>query len=63
MLKNPNFKTENRPSTISQNYIGRDIKVFEEKSNWRPWQKTFYDLLFFSDGYLRIDTIIDEVGY
>jgi hypothetical protein len=51
-----------------QPYTGSDIKIFDDRSNWYPWQKEIYDLVLDSNGDWKqphqrhIISLIDKNG-
>ena len=47
-------------------YTGRDIKIFDDVKNWHPWQRDIYNIMFESNGTLKIPDdreIINLIDY
>ena len=65
--KNANFIMVEKPILFSE-YRGNDIKVFNNKNNWYPWQKDVYNLIFNEDSTFRepdprkIISLVDKEG-
>lgn len=50
---NPEYRTLEKPNNKIENYEGRDIKIFEDKSNWHGWQLDIYNMLFKEDKTIK----------
>lgn len=61
---NPNYQIE----AEQRDYDGSDIKVFENKANWYPWQIDLYNMIYNKDGSIKepdpraIISIVDFEG-
>lgn len=53
LVKNKNFTLTHQPIPFSE-YKGNDIKIFEDRTNWHPWQTSIYDSIFDDHGNYRI---------
>ena len=64
---NKNFAVKSEAS-IDNNYKGKDVQLFGKMSNWHPWQKKLYKLIYGKDNNLRtsddrsIILVVDEAG-
>lgn len=53
---------------IFDGYNGEDVKLFDDKNNWRPWQKELYEEIFTKTDQIkepdprRIISLIDKIG-
>lgn len=65
--KNNKFQLEIKPLTTSD-YEGNDLKIFQDKTKWHPWQTFLYNMLFDEENKIKephprhIISIIDEQG-
>lgn len=65
MKQNENYKYIDRLIT---HYNGNDLKVFEDRKKWHPWQREIFDKIWDKDGNYKepdprhIISIIDEAG-
>lgn len=69
LQKNNNFRElETEKAVLFQNYVGNDIKIFDDKKNWYKWQKTLYEMLYEKNGEIKrpddrkIIHILDKEG-
>lgn len=67
--KNKNYTLVNLPESNSFfHYDGRDIKIFNDRKKWHPWQKELYDKIWDSNGSFKepdprhIISIVDKKG-
>ena len=66
LKKNGSYKLVTEP--LVNKYTGNNIKIFNDRSNWYPWQRQIYNILFDAKNKIRepdgrkIISIVDETG-